>query len=200
MKFFIVGPHASGKQEIIDFLEKHDIKCGRIFSDIEEPSDSLYNSYNYELYTRNDVNGVFENNAYLFIQEVPTEVLSLNSYRNYEGLSLFSFDQNDVFSLSPDQFVGIIQKMINEPVCIIWLDNTKGNRINRYKTEKRSYNFTFRDKVEKYDMGVFVKSIYSFNNSKLLYFTNEEPCRVATIIYTLIKHPELIDIYSQNFN
>lgn len=200
MKFFIVGPHASGKQEIIDFLEKHDIKCGRIFSDIEEPSDSLYNSYNYELYTRSDINGVFENNAYLFIQEVPTEVLSLNSYRNYEGLSLFSFDQNDVFSLSPDQFVGIIQKMINEPVCIIWLDNTKGNRINRYKTEKRSYNFTFRDKVEKYDMGVFVKSIYSFNNSKLLYFTNEEPCRVATIIYTLIKHPELIDIYSQNFN
>lgn len=202
MKFFIVGSHASGKQEILGELEELGVKCGRIFSDLETPTEELYNSFNYESYTTADINSVFENNAYIFIQEVPAESLSLNSYRNYEGLSMFSFDQNDVFALSPDQFVNVIQKYINDEVCIVWLDNTKGNRINRYKTEKRAYNFTFRDNVEKRDMDMFVKSIYNFNNghSKLLYFTNEEPSRVATIIYTLIKYPELIEIYCKNFN
>lgn len=198
MKFIIVGMHSSGKQEVIDILEEMDIKCGKIFSDIEIPSDLLYNSYNYEMYTKNDINSVFENNAYIFLQEVPTENMSLKAYKNYEGLSLHSFDQNDVFALSPDQFVKIIQKSIKEPICIIWMDNTKDNRLNRYKTEKRSYNFAFRDNTEKLDMETFVKNIYGYKN--MLYFTNEEPIRVATIIYTLVKHPELIKLYRKNFN
>ena len=190
--------HSSGKQEVIDILEEMDIKCGKVFSDIEIPSDLLYNSYNYEMYTKNDINSVFENNAYIFLQEVPTENMSLKAYKNYEGLSLHSFDQNDVFALSPDQFVKIIQKSIKEPICIIWMDNTKDNRLNRYKTEKRSYNFAFRDNTEKLDMETFVKNIYGYKN--MLYFTNEEPNRVATIIYTLVKHPELIKLYRKNFN
>ena len=198
MKFIIVGMHSSGKQEVIDILEEMDIKCGKIFSDIEIPSDLLYNSYNYEMYTKNDINSVFENNAYIFLQEVPTENMSLKAYKNYEGLSLHSFDQNDVFALSPDQFVKIIQKSIKDPICIIWMDNTKDNRLNRYKTEKRSYNFAFRDNTEKLDMETFVKNIYGYKN--MLYFTNEEPIRVATIIYTLVKHPELIKLYRKNFN
>ena len=200
MKYFIVGLHASGKQEVVDILNKLDVKCGRLFSDIENTSPELYNSINYELFTQQDITDVFENNAYVFLQELQTPATSFHSNRIYEGLSKYEFDQNDVFVLSPDQFVNIVPNSINEDICIVWLDNTKNNRISRFHTEKRQYVFNDREELERRDIDTFVKSIYNFKNSQLIYFTNEEPCRVATIIYTLIQHPELLDIYVQNFN
>lgn len=200
MKYFIVGLHASGKQEVADILKKLGVRCGKLFSDIENASGELYNSYNYELYTQADVNEVFENNAYIFMQEVQTSPTNFHAYRIYEGLTKYEFDQNEVFVLSPDQFVKIPQNAINEDVCIIWMDNNKHNRYSRYHTEKRAYNFINRDEIERRDIDTFVKNVYSFNNAPVIYFTNEEPCRVAVIIYTLLKHPELLDLYVQNFN
>lgn len=96
MKFFIVGLHSSGKQEIISTLEELGIRCGKVFSNIDTPSNNIYNSFNYEYYTDSEVKEIFENNAYIFykdIYELPTI---------YEGLSLYEFDNNDVFVLSPD--------------------------------------------------------------------------------------------------
>lgn len=200
MKYFIVGLHASGKQEVVDILNKHEVKCGRLFSDIDSALPELYNSFNYELFTQQDINDVFENNAYIFIQELQTPLNNYHSNRIYEGLTKYEFDQNEVFVLSPDQFVNIVPNSINEDICIVWLDNTKNNRISRFHTEKRQYHFNNREELERRDIDTFVKSIYNFKNSQLLYFTNEEPCRVATIIYTLIQHPELLDMYVQNFN
>jgi hypothetical protein len=200
MKYFIVGLHASGKQEVADMLKGLGVKCGKLFSDVESASEELYNSYNYELFTQQDVNEVFENNAYIFIQELQTDPTMFHSYRIYEGLTKYEFDQNDVFVLSPDQVVSIPQTTIKEKICFIWLDNTKPNRNSRYHAEKRQYNFNYRDAIERKDIDMFVKTLYSLDNSKVLYFTNEEPSRVATIIYTLINHPELLELYAQNFN
>ena len=70
MKYFIIGLHASGKQEIIDMLRELGISCGKLFSNMEEPSPNIYNSLNYELYSNKDVMDIFENNAYVFIQEM----------------------------------------------------------------------------------------------------------------------------------
>ena len=70
----------------------------------------------------------------------------------------------------------------------------------RYRKERREYNFSNRENIEKRDVASFVKTMYSFNNSKLLYFVGEEPGRVAAIIYSLIKHPELMDIYTEYYN
>ena len=58
MKYFIIGLHSTGKQEVVDHLEKMGIKCGRIFSNIEEPSEDIYNSRNYELYSNEDINTI----------------------------------------------------------------------------------------------------------------------------------------------
>lgn len=198
MKYFIIGLHSSGKQEIVDNLEKLGINCGKLFSNIEKPSTNIYNSYNYELYTSKDVNEVFENDAYIFIQEVPNYHSA--NYKCYEGLSKYTFDNNDVFVLSPDQFVNIAPNAIREEVCLIWVDNTKNYRKSLYHGEKRSYNFNERDLLEKRDMNAFVKYLYNFNNSNVIYFTDEIPERISTIIYTLIKHPELFDLYVKNFN
>ena len=67
MKFFIVGFQCSGKQEVLDILETHGIKCGKHFSNIDQPEPYIYNSYNYELYSMKEIVEIFENNAYIFI-------------------------------------------------------------------------------------------------------------------------------------
>ena len=199
MKYFIIGLHSSGKQEVLDILNKSGIKCGKLFSDIDKPTEEIYNSYNYELYTNKDVTDVFENNAYIFIQELINTV-NTNSYKYFEGLSKYTFDKNDVFALSPDQFLAIPPNIINEDICFIWMDGTLNRRRNRFFNEKRAYNFLDREVVEKADISSFVKNLYNFNNSPVLYFTDEEPCRVATILYSLIQHPELLPLYIKNFN
>lgn len=199
MKYFILGLHSTGKQEVVDILEKLGIKCGKLFSNIIKPSESLYNSYNYELYSDKDIIDVFENNAYVFIHELDNNQIP-SEYKKYEGLSKYTVDQNDVFVLSPDQLLNIIPNSINDNVCFIWMDGTTNNRKSRFRAEKRLYNFTDRDYIEKRDIQSFVKCMYGFDNSRVIYFNDEEPCRVATIIYSLIQHPELLPLYEKNFN
>lgn len=199
MKYFIVGLHATGKQEVIDHLEKMGVKCGRIFSNIEEPSEEVYNSRNYELYTNEDINDVFENDAYIFIQELPHTSLGFRTGKYYEGLSKYSFDQNDVFILSPDQLLAISPNALNEEVCFVWLDSTKTRRAARYHSERRMYNYQDRENHERRDLQSFVKTLCS-SNSPMIYFIDEEPLRVATVIYTTIIHPDTFNMFVKNFN
>lgn len=191
MKFIIVGLHSSGKRDVIDMLEKWGVNCGHNFSDIPTVKDSIYGSKNYELYTTKDVNDVFENDAYVFIQEKKH-----NDRKYYEGLSKYSFDNNSVFSMSPDQLLATSFNNIQEPVCLVWLDNTKNNRYNKYLTDRSRYNFNDIEAQETLDLSTFVKIIYS---QKYLYFTNEEPNRIAAIIYSLIQHEELLPIYLDTY-
>ena len=117
-----------------------------------------------------------------------------------EFLSTYEFETNDVFVISPDQIFSINPTSIKDDVCFIWMDNTKANRINRYYAERRSYSFANRDDIEKKDSSSFVKLLYSFDKSRVLYFTDEDPNRVAAVIYSLIKHPDLMDVYTESFN
>lgn len=204
MKYIIIGMHSSGKQEVADILENNGIRCGRLFTNFDGNSASasnVYNLSNYELYTTKDVHMIFENNAYIFMQEFPLADESYySSIKYYEGLSLHEFENNDVFVMSPDQFFSISPASIKDDVCFIWLDNIKKDRLNRYYTERRSYCFSDREEIESRDSNSFVKLLYGFNNSRVLYFTNEDPARVAAVMYSVIKHPELLDIYTQAFN
>lgn len=199
MKYFIVGPHASGKQEVVDGLRELGVNCGRLFSNIDKPNNEVYGSNEFILYNDQIIHEIFENKAYIFMHELPTSN-KINTYNVYEGLSYDEFDNNDVFIISPDQFMSIVSSSINEPVCFVWLDNKKVNRVARYHMEKREYNFKDRDDVEKEDMASFVKNLYSFNNSHVIYFTDEVPQRITVLLYSLIKHPELFDLVIKNFN
>lgn len=193
MKFFIVGLHGSGKKEVVDILKQLEIPVGKLFSDLEQPSVKIYNSYDYELFTTKEVNEIFENNAYVFLQKC-----YVSGSEFYEGLTRYEFDNNDVFVLSPDQLISVSFTNIKEPYCFIWMDNTKNSRFTRYKEEKRGYDFSEREKQESQDMGYFVSILYG--SVPTLYFNNDDPARVATIVYTLDKHPELIELYKQTFN
>lgn len=200
MKFFIVGLHCSGKQEILDILEKRGKNIGRLFSNIESASPQIYNSYNYELMSTADINEMFENKAYMFLQELETSSTT-KSYKYYEGLSLWSYDNNQLFALSPNQFIAIPQKAYRgEEIVIIWVDNDKHDRSVRYTDEKRSYGFKEREEQEMRDIAVFGKSVYATPNSHILYFSNEEPGRVACIVLTLMEHPEYLHMYEKYFD
>ena len=192
MKFFVVGLHGSGKSDIVDILERKGINCGHIFSDITTPKDNIYNSYNYELYTTKDVNEVFENDAYLFVKEC-----KVGDQKFYEGLSRYTFENNDVFVLSPDQLLSTSFNNIDEDICFVWVDNTRSNRYNKYLEDRKSYNFKERELLESEDLSTFVKIIYT---KPMLYFSNEEPSRIAAIIYTMIKHPDISDVLFEAYN
>lgn len=200
MKYFITGLHSSGKQEVINVLEGLGVKCGKLFTNMDDMPAAIYNKDNYEYYSNEDINNVFENNAYIFIQEHPQSTLGFKTGRYYEGLSKYTFDQNDVFILSPDQLLAIPQNAITEEVCFVWLDNTKDNRSSRYHNEHRLYNFIERDELEKRDLNTYVKTLCSFENSKLIYFNDEVPSRVATIVNVMIKHPDTINDFIKNFD
>lgn len=202
MKYILIGMHSSGKQEVADILENYGINCGRLFTNLDNPSSpNIYNGSNYEQYTIKDINEIFENNAYIFMQEFPFgDNINLNSYKYYEGLSLYEFENNDVFVMSPDQLFAISPSSVKDDVCFIWLDNTKKERLNRYYTEKRSYSFSSREEIESKDASSFVKFLYGFDKSKVLYFTNEDPARVAAVVYSLIKYPDLLPVYTEAYN
>ena len=125
---------------------------------------------------------------------------NVNSYKYFEGLTKYEFDNNDVFALSPDQLLHISPNAIKDDICFVWMDNDKEDRILKYRKEKRTYNFSNREEIEKNDLDFFVKTLYNYNNSSLIYFVREDPCRVATVIYSIIKHPDLMDVFVKNFN
>jgi hypothetical protein len=202
MKFFIIGMHASGKHEIAHQLENLGMKYGKCFSSVPNVNnvENLYAKGEFEQYNIMDISEVFENNAYIFIQEQPDNILNVSAHKYFEGLSKYTYDTNDVFVLSPDQFMSIALSNIPQDAVYIWLDNTKTNRQNKYKMEKREYIFNEREYIEKKDIKDFVKSLYNIANGKLLYFTNEDPGRVSAIIYSMYKHDDLINTYIEKFN
>jgi hypothetical protein len=164
-------------------------------------ASSVYNGSNYEQYTNKDINEIFENNAYVFMQEFPFgDELNMSACKYYEGLSLYEFENNDVFVMSPDQLFSISPTAIKDDITFVWLDNPKKERLNRYYSEKRSYSFANREDIELKDSSSFVKFLYGFDRSNVLYFTSEDPTRVAAIIYSLITYPDLLPIYIDAFN
>ena len=200
MKFLVVGFHGSGKREIAHILRKQDISVGRIFTNLEERSDTIYNSEEFEIFDTQTVNEIFENNSYMFIKEMGA-VDGLTSYKTFEGLSTWEYDQNQVHVLSPDQFLAIpITKLIGEEICYVWVDNTRDARLTYYLSQESKYSFKDREELENADMDMFVKKMYSTAEGRVIYFMNEAPERISAIIYACIKHPDLLNIFTKYYN
>lgn len=199
MKFFIVGLHSSGKQEVGQILRDMDVSVGRLFTNLDEESPSIYNCNKYEIFDTQIVNELFENDSYIFIHDLETQIGFVN-YKTYEGMTMWEYDQNDVHILSPNQLIAIPPaKLRGEDICYVWLDNTREHRMSYYISRDCTYSFGFQESLETQDMESFVKKVY-YPGSKVLYFTNETPERIATIIYACIKHEDLLPIFLNNFN
>lgn len=188
MKYIIVGMHGSGKQELYEILTKQSIKCGRLFSNVD------ISDVRYDFFNDKDLIEIFENKAYIFIKEV--DDFTRNSY---EGLSLYEYDNNDVFLLSPAQFTAIPQTTFDDDVCLIWLDDNKSIRKQRYDEEQRTYNFAQQEEFERRELDEFIKTIYNNKNFHIIYFTNEDIQRVGSIVYACVKYPDLVYNFEKTF-
>lgn len=189
MKYIIVGLHSSGKQALARELVDMGVKVGKIFRSVESIKSNIY-SLSDVVYTYEDVNTIFENQGYLFLKERFS-----GSTAYYEGLSTYEYENNDVFIMSPDQF-NLVPEFSGE-VCFVWLDGAQSQRRIRHNSEKRKYDFTTQDNIEHENMQDFINRIY---NNDVLYFNDEDVSRVAVVIYSLIKHSDLYDIYREKYN
>lgn len=187
-KFIIIGFNGSGKMAVANALQEMDIKVGKTF----RSSDTVGNQYSLSsiVYDVKEINNLFESQAYLFIKESTNK-----ANRYYEGISFYEYQNNDVFVMTPDQFNTVAR--FDDNVVFVWLDNNSIQRRSRHRMEKRKYDFTRQERIEQEYIQDFTDRI---SDNAILYFNNEDPDRVATIIYSVIKHPDLLDAYLKAFN
>lgn len=199
MKIFIVGKHASGKHAVLDACQELGMKVGHECSNIEDCLPNIYMDPNYEHYPHDDISTIFENGAYVCLTGFEESGI-LDGYMYYHGISYYTYDNSDVMVLTPQQLSNINKKIINDHILFVWMDNTRNNRIHRHVDDGRTYSFKELEEIEQRYDGDFVKNLYSFPNSSIIYFTDEVPERVATIISAIIKHPDLKESFVENFN
>lgn len=191
MKYIITGLHSSGKLEAAQQLIVNGIRVGKMFTNVDSIS---YHKPLYEFFPTDEVNNIFENQAYVYFSEIENSISS-----NYEGLSIHEFDNNDVFVLSPNQLNSIPLKSLPSDICFIWMDCNINNRISRFKQEKRQYDFKKREELERLDLSDFVDKLYNMPNSRIVYFSNEDPQRVAALVEIMVKYPETIKTITKYF-
>lgn len=187
-KYIIIGFNGSGKMAVANTLREMGVKVGQTF----RSADTVGNQYSLStiVYDVKELNNLFENQAYLFIKE---SVNKANRY--YEGISFYEYQTHDVFVMTPDQFNTVAR--FDDNVIFVWLDNNSAQRHNRHRSEKRKYDFIRQERIEQEYIQDFTDRI---NDNAILYFNNEHPDRVAAIIYSVIKHPDLLDVYLKAFN
>ena len=188
-KYIIIGSQCTGKMSIYNKLKSFGVKTGDIFRSKEDIGKEY--SISTIVYNLDDINKIFELNSYLFIKE---SLVKNNRNKYWEGLSFYDWDNNDVFVMTLDQFYSVAEFPSN--TVFIWVDNNTVNRKNKYWEDKREYDFNKRELVEKEFIQNFTQLLYEY---PVLYFFNEDPDRVATIIYSLVKYPDLLDLYKENF-
>ena len=202
MKIFIVGCQATGKHEVANLLRKDGVSVGSIFTDMSSiESQDKYGFDNYEILSKEEVKMTFECEATIFVNTVP-----YTCDRFYEGLSLYEYDNNTVFVVTPYQFNNISTKYIKPQTkdprdehypLIIWLDGSNHTRSMRHKTENRIYNYVKQEIFEQASVPDFIDYVNSLDN--VMYFNNEESNRVKTIIKAILTFPELTTDFVKNF-
>lgn len=190
MKYIIVGFPCSGKQEIIEDLESNGVKVGKTFNNILDPIDGVY-SCNAETFDNEEIGRIFENESYLYLREVNSF-----DFPYYDGLTTQSFDSAQVVALTPEQLTSI--PFIPSKVCYVWLDNTSIERRARYNSQHRKHNFSVAEENSRAITSDFVEKVYSGEHN-VLYFNNEDPKRVSAILISVLRHPDLTDLYLTAF-
>lgn len=198
MKVFIVGKHASGKHEVLKTCKELGIAVGHEFTSMT-PHPQVYMDPEAEQYSQDDITNIFEMQAYICISGIE-ETGIIDSYAHHRGISHHTYDNSDVLVLTLTQFESLNKNLIKDRVLFVWLDNTQDNRIRRHAEEQRTYSFIEQDEIEALHGSDFVKQLYNYPNSDVIYFTNEEPERVGTIIASIIKHPDLLPHFIKTFN
>lgn len=199
MKFIIVGLHGSGKLAALNECESLGCKVGREFSNLPTAYEKINIDPQYDTYSGEDISSIFETNAYICLNGIE-ETGVIDGYSYYRGISQYTFDNSDVIMLSPIQVESLNLPNNHDHIVWVWLDSKLNSRIRRHAEENRKYDFVEQETIESRHLQSFVKTIYNIKNSSVLYFSEELPERAATIITSINKHPELLEIFEKNYN
>ena len=195
MRIWITGAQGTGKVTTAKLLEEDSpcFKVGKLFTNLND--DELYHKELYILYEGKDVRDIFENNAYIFMKNI-----SKNNDMVFDGLDFSEYDDNNVCVISIDQFINLNMKYISKDDIIIWLDGRKNWRLNNIKNSK--HNIYNRERLENSQYEIFGNLIDSINqnNKNVIYFNEEDPTRVKTIIKTIYNNPKLKSEFVKYFN
>lgn len=199
-KFIITGKHSSGKHEVSRLLEERGVRVGHTFSNFDSIPKRAYIDPEFEHYTREDIDRIFEQKSYIYLSGIEeTGIEESNTF--YKGLSYYTFDRSDVVVIPYTQIPSLNRSILaDEDIVIVWLDGKLERRISRHAAERRTYSFNELEEIEGPGDSAFIKNIYNLSNDRVLYFADEVPERVATILQTLISHPDLLSLYVENFN
>jgi len=191
MKYLIVGRQGCGIPEIIQEIENLGLSVGHVFRSIKDIDPQSY-SISRIVYDHSDIEKIEETNSYIFMQEC------FQKEKFLEGLSFYEYDRNDVVYMGVDHMVKIPQRVWDKmDVTIIWLDNTFDFRQNYMIDNQYKHIFKIQEDNENFNIPGFMERIYDKSH---IYFFNEDPRRVAAVVYSLVKHPDLLDIFIKNFD
>lgn len=193
-KYILIGPHSSGKREVLSVCRSMGLRVGSQFVVPGDIPDEIYQDEDADVYTFKEVSNIYTQGAYLCMSSggiVPAGEI-------YRGISLYEFDNNDVFYITPDQLPSLNKTVLNKyNIVWIWLDNTRVKRENYHKSNDFYYDFAAQERNEAMDD--FPSLLYSYGYP-VLYFSGDIPERIATVIYTLVKYPSLLEIYIKNYS
>ena len=191
MKFVITGKHSSGKFEILDRLTQLHVRCGHVFSNA---SGDIYIDPLYKRYTREDIEIIYESQAYITYN--PVDQIGLDSLSYVSGIDLQTWDSHDVFVLSPHEIPSINWSNIKDEVVFIWIDNDLHTRYKRFK-DLGKYDFNHQERLESQYDDEFTDILYKH---PVLYFNNDKIEHIIGVIYTLTKNPYMLDVYKTLYN
>lgn len=188
-KIIIVGQQCTNKRKIAEMLESADVYVGRTFISAEDCGE-FYTCHAMQ-YDTDTIKKIFELNAYRYYAEN-------TATKEYfiEGLDSSEYEKASVLVLTPKQFCQM-GGCDNDDV-VVWLDDTLSVRRNRHFESNCQYDFYEEEKYERDGVEEFVDMSGDIEN--LLYFSNDDYMRVFAVIYTLIKHPDLTDLYKICYN
>ena len=191
MKYLIVGRQGCGLSEVVQEAEALGLSVGHVFRNIRnlQPQSYTISKIIYEL---PDIEKIEESGSYIFMQE------SFQKEKFLEGLSFYEYDNHDIIYMGVEHMSRIPQKMWDKmDVTLIWLDGTSEFRMTNIKESGLNHNFKLQEDNETFNIPGFIERVY---DKPHIYFLNEDPKRVATILYSLVKYPDLLDIFIKNFD
>jgi len=176
IKFLIVGENNIDKKNIVKLLlsNKGLFKVANFFTTDEEEAKKEFHYY----LSNQDLHICYKNNAVLFIKTILS-----NSY----GITLDSFDENNVIFMNTEDFNNISNKIFltHNELIIIWLD-TKNHDQSRIKKEIRESNYLL-EKIES-------------DNLKYLYFLDTPDIEIMDVIVEYLQNEnsreEILEKYS----
>ena len=192
MRYIIIGNHASGKHKILDALEELGVEVGREFT--TSPT-KISTSTPRPIRSPN-----WRSRSYLRIKTTLLFAISSPpSNEFYRGITKTEYDTKKVFVMTPEMLNNVYASRLKGDVCFIWIDDPKPTRYLRFVNERRTYPFEEVESKEKFHVNNLQKLITKLAGDEWLYFSNDEEKRILAVIYSLVKYPDLIDIYTKNF-